>query len=161
MESKVAREVHQIYSTICNMLGEAFSLDALVTFTKLHRGKPLLIEQDSMVVAISGYCLALQDVDLICTRAGMDKILEQTVQLHEISHLLLGHIPLLSNGSDTPSYTTFRQHREEQEGKIYRSHATAYDAPQEYAAETLATLLLHSILKEENSMPSIIEEFFG
>ncbi len=160
MDTNLSHEVNQVYQIIGSVLGETFSFKALVNFTSLHRNKVLVVEQDKMPVALSGYCLALQDVDLVCTRSGMDNILMRAVQLHEISHILLGHMPLLSNGPETPSYKNFLRNRD-RHSALYRSGATAYDTPQEYAAEMLATLLLPCIMRDENSIPRLAEELLG
>ncbi len=160
METVLPRDVQRTFDAVLSVLGEAFPFATLIDFTELSRGKPLRIEHDTMPVAIAWYCLALHDVDLICTRRGLDVILTCTVCLHEISHLLLCHIPLLSGGPSTPSYAAFLRCRNLQKA-LYRSHTNLYDVPQEYAAETLATLLLNCLRREKTSIPLIARHLHG
>lgn len=152
MESSLPKDVQRAFDAVCWVLGEEFSFSTLVDFIELSRGKPLQIEYDTMPVAITGYCLALQDADLICTRTGLDVILTHAARLHEISHLLLGHISLLSCGPSTPSYAAFLRCRDLQNA-LYRAHINPYDTPHEFAAETLATLLLGCITREKTAIP--------
>lgn len=160
MQPDVQREVCRVFDLTRGVLSDTFSFNALADFTALCRKKPLRIEEEALPVAITGYCIALQDVDLICTRRGLDAILMVTARLHEISHLLLGHIPPLSMGDTTPSYTAFMRHRDLRSA-FYRTHTSAYEAPFEYAAETLATLLLKCTFREQNSMPQLARELYS
>lgn len=113
-----------------------------------------------MPVPMTGYCLALQDMDLICTRPGMDDILTRSVQLHEIAHLLLGHLPTLSQGDATLAYAAFRRQRD-LGNALWRSLVDAYEAPHERAAETLGTLLLECILRDEIVVPRLARDLYG
>ena len=147
-------EVERTLDLVVDHLGAAFSFDHLTLFTATCRNKVLKFEQDLMPVGITGCCIALADTDLIVTRRSLDKILTQTVKLHEIGHLLLQHVPILAMGQATPSYALFKQRRPELKvGVIYRSHISAYRVAQEFAAETFATALLECILRYETSMP--------
>ncbi len=144
---------------ITGVLGEAFSFQTLIDFIELYRGKELRIEQELMPVALTGYGIALADVDLIRTRLGLDPILMRAVCLHEMAHFLLGHIPLQSAGSSTPTYEVFKQGYDISYA-VRRDHAAAYDSPQERGAETLATLLLQCITKEQMTVPLLIRELY-
>jgi hypothetical protein len=160
MDDDLSGDVQHAITMVHTMLGARFSFGLLVNFVAAMRMKPLQIEEDQMPIGITGYCVALQDVDLICTRGGLDSTLKRAAQLHELSHLLLGHIPRYSNGADTPTYTTFIQHRELQCAAC-RDHTTAYAAPQEHAAELLATYLFSSIGQYETSVPDIAHYLHG
>jgi len=153
-------QAHQVFVAISHVLGEAFSLNDLVELTELQRGKPLQIEQDTMPIAMTGYCLALQDVDLICTRAGLDDVLLQATRLHEIAHLLLGHVPLLSNGSATPAYAVFRSRRDLHHA-LHRSSSLLCTSQQEKAAEVLATFFGHGLSQEAASPPRLARDLHG
>lgn len=160
MEQNASSEVDHVFNAVTTVIGDTFSLDALVMFTELWRRKPLRIEADTMPVAMSGYCVALQDVDLICIREGMDSILSRSVQLHEIAHLLLGHLPPLSSGAATSSYSVFKQRRD-LHTTLNRSYVDAYAELHERAAETLGTLLLECILREETAVPRYARNLYG
>ena len=160
MQPDVTHEVHRVFDLARGVLSDTFSFNALADFTALCRKKPLRIEEETLPVAITGYCVALRDVDLICTRRGLDAILVVTARLHEIAHLLLGHIPSFSMGDATPSYAAFVHHRDLR-SVFYRAHASAYESPSEYAAETLATLLLKCTFREQNSMPQLARELYS
>jgi hypothetical protein len=160
MEQYVEHDVQRAFNTVVQALGDTFSFSALINFIELYRNKPLRIEEDAMPVPMTGYCLALQDMDLICTRPGMDDILTRSVQLHEIAHLLLGHLPTLSQGDATLAYAAFRRQRD-LGNALWRSLVDAYEAPHERAAETLGTLLLECILRDEIVVPRLARDLYG
>lgn len=154
---ELSTEVQRAYQSITRELGEAFSLQTLVREISFWRGKPLRVEQTLMPVNISGYCIALQDLDLIRTRAGLDPVLNEAACLHECAHLLLSHLPQLSAGSQTPTYTAFCQDGEGTQ-MLYRAHATIYDDPREHDAEVLATLLMLCLERDKRSLPPVARE---
>jgi len=160
VQPDVTHEAYRVFDLTRAVLSDTFSFDALADFASLCRKKPLRIEDEVLPVAITGYCIALRDVDLICTRRGLDAILMGAARLHEIAHLLLGHIPSLSMGDATPSYEEFVHHRN-MDPAFYRAHISAYELPSEYAAETLATLLLKCTFREQHSMPRLVREFYS
>lgn len=160
MQSEVTHEVQRVFDLLRGVLTDTFSFESLANFTSLYRERPLRIEEEILPVGISGYCIALHDVDLICTRRGLDTILVTTARLHEIAHLLLGHIPTRSLGEATPSYTAFAVQRDLRTA-LYRTHVSAYETPAERAAETLATHLLKCILREQASLPPLARELYG
>jgi hypothetical protein len=121
------------------------------------RGKPLRVEQMPMPVNISGYCIALQDLDLIRTREGLDPVLNEAACLHECAHLLLSHLPKFSAGAETPTYAVFCQDSEGVQ-MLYRAHATIYDDPREHDAEVLATLLMMCLERDKRSLPPVARE---
>jgi hypothetical protein len=160
MQADRTSAVQRAVTAVETVLGASFSIDLLIKYVAAVRIKPVQIEEDQMPIAMTGYCVALQDVDLICTRAGLDSTLTRAVKLHELSHLLLGHIPRYSTGVDTPTYATFIQRRDLQSADR-RDYATAYDAPQERDAELLATHLFDRIRQYEASVPGIARYVHG
>ncbi|HLI71963.1 MAG TPA: hypothetical protein VKV19_19595 [Ktedonobacteraceae bacterium] len=156
--AEISEHVQRVFALIVRHLGRAFSLDELILFTAGCRGKPLMFEQKPMPVALSGYCLALQDVDLIVTRANLDDILTQAVKLHEISHLLLQHLPMLSDGPATPTYAAFQRHESAQ---TWVTRNLSYDDPQEQEAELLATLLLDCISRQGAAFSALARDIYG
>ncbi|HEY7414492.1 MAG TPA: hypothetical protein VH593_04815 [Ktedonobacteraceae bacterium] len=154
----ISSTVRSAFQQIVKQLGQTFSWQDLTLLTASCRGKPLQFEQRDIPVAITGYCLALRDVDLIVTRAGMDDVLTWTAKLHEMAHLLLRHLPDCSYGPLTPTYTAFRK-AEHRQGIVYR--ASEYDDPQERDAELLATLLLDCITQYETSLPKVARDIYG
>ncbi len=157
--AEISNSVQNVLHLVMTHLGRTFSLQELVLFTAGCRGKKILFEQKSIPVGVTGYCLALQDLDLIVTRAGMDEILSQATQLHEIAHLLLRHLPTLSYGPSTPTYAAFRDFENPQDGIVHRDGG--YDDPREQDAELLATLLLDCITRKESSLPEIVKDICG
>jgi hypothetical protein len=160
MEQSLPEDVERVFTGITHTYGVAFSFPAIITLIECQRGKPLRLEQDWMPVGMTGYCIALQDADLICTRTGMVPLLRQVAQLHEMAHLLLGHVPQLPFGSQTATYAEFARHRA-LEGTLHHARLAAYDTPREQAAETLATLLLDGIRKYEETVPTVARLLHG
>ncbi len=148
------KKVYRTFHGIKSMLEDSFPFKHLVDFTELCRGKPLLVEQDAMPIAMTGYCVALLDVDLICTRTGLDSVLTHATCLHEIAHLLLGHIPITLDGPSTPDYSTFLHHRNIA-SVVKRLYADQRSTQHELEAETLATLLVDCIAKDQQSAPQL------
>lgn len=155
--AKVSEQVQRVFRLVVRHLGETFSLQDLTLFVASSRGKPLYFEQQRTPMAISGYCLALQDIDLIVTRIGMDEFLARATQLHEIAHLLLRHLPLHSEGTETPTYEEFQRAWNSR----MLSRDNQYDDPQEQDAETLATLLMQCIERQEASLPEVAKDIYG
>ncbi|MBA3947090.1 MAG: hypothetical protein H0X37_21330 [Herpetosiphonaceae bacterium] len=123
------------------------------------RNKPLLIETDVMPISMTGYIIALQDVDLICTRRGMTVLRTQFVILHELGHMLLGHISRLTKEAPTCTYDEFIKHRNLKYA-VHRSYTNMYTSPPERAAETLATALFEKILRDDNEHKHILPALF-
>lgn len=147
--------VDAAYTAVFEVLGDSFTCDELIRLVELYRGKPLRIETAALPIGISGYCVGLRDLDLIRTRNNLDTILLDTVRLHELAHLLLGHI------TDCPlTYAEFAGRADMQQG-LQRAHAGRYAQPQEQAAEMLATLLLECVLREQQAIPQMVRALYG
>jgi hypothetical protein len=157
---QVSDDVHRTYNLVVGHLGRAFSFEALTLLIEILRKKSLRFEQERTSLAITGFCVALQDVDLIVTRIGLDEILTQTAKLHEIAHLLLRHVPRFSDGPSTSTYEEFR-HLRAPKHNVYRAHSNMYDDHREQDAEILATLLLDCINREGTSPPKSAEDMHG
>lgn len=156
--AEISEEVQRVFALIVRHLGNTFSLDELILFTAGCRGKPLVVEQKAMPVALSGCCLALQDVDLIVTRRNLDDILTRAVTLHEIAHLLLRHLPVLSDGPATPPYAAF--HLPYPAPALVARHLS-YDDPREQDAELLATLLLDCVSRQGTAFSELARDIYG
>lgn len=154
--AEISDEVKRVFRLIVGTLGRSFSFEELILFTAACRGKALRFEQNPLPIALSGYCLALQDVDLIVTRKGLDSILLQAVKLHEMAHLLLRHLPAFSNGPTTPTYAAFVSH-EQPQPLLWRN--SSYNDPQEQDAELLATLLLDCI--RQQGFSEVARDIYG
>ena len=157
--AEISDSVQKVLHLITTHLGKTFSLQDLILFTSACRGKKLIFEQKKVPNAITGYCLALQDVDLIVTRTGMDEILSRATELHEMAHLLLRHLPSLSYGAATPTYAAFRDFQNPLAGTLHRDGG--YADPREQDAEMLATLLLDCITRKESSLSEIAKDIHG
>lgn len=147
--------VDAAYVAVTRVLGKAFTRAELIRLVELQRGKPLKIEETALPIGVTGYCVALHDVDLIRIRVNLDGILANVAFLHELAHLLLGHI------ANSPiSYADFVRCADIQPS-AWRTHTGRYEVPQEHDAETLATLLLECIFKEKRSIPQLARELYG
>jgi hypothetical protein len=145
-----------------NELGEHFAFRDLIGYVERWREKQLRIETDRMPVDMTGYAIALRDCDLICTLSGLSEIQRRTTQLHEIGHLVMGHIPYLSHGPTTPSYPVFVRRRDRHRHVLSRQRFfDSYADPRERSAESFARLCLHAILIHERSVPQVIIDIYG
>lgn len=155
MKAKDIDEVQRVLRLVIGCLGKAFSFEKLTLFVEAQRNKTLLLKQGKTPVAITGYCAALQDVDLVVTRRGLDGILTRAAQLHEIAHLLLGHVK--------PSTLTYKEFENHPELKhvVHLAHRTVYDDRLEHDAEMFATLLLDCIMREGVLLPEFARDLHG
>ncbi len=155
-----ANDVSRTFGLIVAHLGERFSFQELADFIAACRVKELRIEEVQLPVAVSGLCVALQDVDLICTRAGLDPVLSLATKLHECAHLLLRHVPQRSFGSETRTYREFLQ-QPDLWLALHRDHTSTYDAPHEHAAELLATLLFERMTCLDSAISELAMHVYG
>lgn len=158
-----AADVTHTFRLITKYLGDSFTLDEILQFVEQCRGKEVVLVEQAMPTGTTGFCFAFRDVDLIVIRQGLDPVRRVAASLHECSHFLLRHIPRVSAGPGTPSFGEFAQSNVQQHA-VCRSQETAYDAPQEQAAETLATLLMECVEqkeREQQGMPPTVQEMWG
>lgn len=128
-------------------------------FVEVIRNKPLIIEADAMPLGLTGYCIPLSDVDLICYRER-SRDMDLLSQLHEIGHILLGHIDSPSN---MPAYSNFIREKERiaHSPSVIKYRGMQFDDPEEHDAEALATLLLGLILHTESELSPVARELYG
>jgi hypothetical protein len=173
---KVIEELHRTYKA-----GPTFK--NVCEFTAAVRTRKLIIEPDTMPLWLTGYCIPLADVDLVCYRERGDHRMNLPPQLHELSHLLLGHLDK-PDVDDMPTYAAFIKERTILRSRLgevsprdprvnepkelanllvgaIQCRSMGFDEPKERDAETLATLLLGTILRSETSMPLVARELYG
>lgn len=169
MDSDISPLVQRTFAALAAALDDTFSLKLLQELIQLTRGKSLRWVEAALPVAVSGCCLALRDVDLICLRAGLDSYLKQMTSLHELAHLLLGHVPLYADGEGTRTSqdihetTSNRSLPDAPTMLDLRSLVlvTGYEAEQEYDAEMLATLLYERIEQQQAMVPLSARHLHG
>lgn len=153
-------DVQGMFKMIQHALGASFSFDHLVSLVEQRRKKRLVFETIPMPIGKTGDVISLRDVDLIRLRAGLNPVRSCATRLHECSHLLLGHLPI--GDATTPTYAEFRNSQELQQS-LSRDQGVTFSPVVEYAAETLATLLLSCVEQsgqERPGMPTFIEQFW-
>jgi hypothetical protein len=173
---KVLQELQRTYEA-----GPTFK--NVCEFTAAVRTRKLIIEPDTMPLWLTGYCIPLADVDLVCYRERGDQRMNIPPQLHELSHLLLGHLDK-PEVDDMPTYAAFIKERTRLQSRLSRvsprdprvneptklarlllsaiqCRGMCFDDPKERDAETLATLLLGIISRSETSMPVVAQELYG
>jgi len=149
--------VQQEAQTIFDTLGDQFTLRNIRVFIEQRRNKSLLIEPDVMPVKITGYCIFLLDVDLICTRKGLDDVLEVGACAHEMSHILL-HEHLVPKSP--VKYQEFIKNRNSYL-TLHREYGTAYQTPQEREAELLGRYIASAILRAKYQSSDLTRKMFG
>lgn len=157
----MSADVVHAFQHITTLFGPSFTIVDIIRYIEALRQKDIRIEHEGMPTGISGYCVSLRDVDLICIRHGLDHDRALLASLHELAHLLLGHIALHHNEQQV-SYIEFTQHRSSANHPpadcVMRS---VYDNEQEVAAETLATLLITGIYRQEQETPRLARLVYG
>jgi hypothetical protein len=141
-----ATAVYTVVLEVQRLLGSSFPLSALVERVALWRGHPIRIEFDSMPNGMTGYIVPLRDCDLICTKRNLDPIRRTWVILHELSHILLGHVPLLHDDPDTSTYKRFKRNRDYRSAFCRRMKGQE-DQDKEIITEMLAGLLIEFIIR--------------
>lgn len=163
MHTNLSPAVYRALMQITSVLGSSFSLKQLTSYVQSWRQKTLRIEPDSMPPGMTGYCVPLRDLDLVCFRVDLDAVLQQISVLHELAHLLLGHIEPLPLGEATPTYTLFVDRRDHESMATYRKrfYDTLYNAEREQDAESLATLLMEIIQRYDSDLPDHLRNMHG
>ncbi|GAC1554657.1 MAG: hypothetical protein NVS2B7_30640 [Herpetosiphon sp.] len=142
-------EVRHALAELLRLLGPTFTLETLLARLSLWRNnQPLRIETDRMPVGLTGYIISLQDCDLICTRSGLDPVRRLSVTLHEVAHLLLGHVALHQGQRSVATYAEFiRAH--DLTHAACRGDRQHRNDRREQLAEALATMLMEIITDGE------------
>jgi hypothetical protein len=150
MQDTVSPDVARIYGAIIEELGDAFSWHLLLAHIAYMRNRPIQIKELPLPVGVTGACFAFQDTDVVVERKGLDPLRSLTTRLHEWAHLLLGHVV-----RQPATYADFL-HTSNMDSAVYRDRITVYDIPHEAAAETLATLLLACIERNEQQRQQMV-----
>ena len=164
MSDQAHIEVERRFELIKEHLGSKFTLEELLDFIAGCRGKEsvVLVEQP-LPPGQWAYCFAFRDKDLIVVRENLDPLRRLASCLHECSHFLLRHIPRFSAGPTTATFADFQQSahlREAVYHAVVGESRNMYTDPQEWAAETLATLLADCI-KTGDDMPQLARHLYG
>ena len=139
-------------------LGSAFSLDDLCSYTQQMRGKPIIFAEEDLPTKIIGVCIPLADVDLILTRRQLDSVLLLATKLHEIAHLLLGHMRRAAYDEQTLTYAEYCASEADATGI---AHELQRRSKQEHEAESLAMLIMGSVFAYQHHTPLYAEHLYG
>jgi hypothetical protein len=162
MESVITSEAQRVSAEVTRLLGECFPFDALVLRLSQWREQPIRLIEDRTRPGIDGYCAPLRDCDVVATRPGLSADRKQTVQLHELAHILSGHIPRCKEDPDTPTYGEFMADPELRKCYVaYRENDSVRDAYREQVTETIAALLQEAIIRYETEIPLIVRRMYG
>jgi hypothetical protein len=155
---QLSQSVLATYATIQAELGSSFSLDTLCRYVEQRRQKPLVFHEETLTARIYGACIPLADVDLVLTRVGLDSVLQLATQLHELAHLLLNHMVLLTVDEGTASYLEYRTGNVVADRLMRQFDRTA---PHEHDAEMLAMFLHRCIVAHDQDAPSYAQQLYG
>ena len=139
-----------------------FDLELLCQRIQQLRGKRLVLLPMPQAGGIGSPCglyLATDDAEIICYDADTSPMHRDHIVLHEIGHMLLGHV----SGAESLLATAARL-MPDLDPQLIRSALarTTYDTQAEREAETMATLLRGSTLREpvstrpENGAPDAL-----
>lgn len=145
----MADDIQGALNEVVRLLGPTFTLEVLLARISLWReNQPLRIETDRMPIGMSGYIVALQDCDLICTRTGLDPVRRISVILHEVAHILLNHVALNIDNPMVATYAEFIHHRDLTQAAC-RGESVHRNDTRERRTETLAAALLDIVTRGE------------
>lgn len=145
--------IARIFAQVQQELGLSPTFQALILLIASCRGKPLRLVQRPLRPGLTAFCIALSDADLVCVCADAEEPLAQHSIFHELAHLLLGHLPLVSMPQPSADFLAlssqeldllYRQHRALCHGGADISitdQESAFTTPQEHAADLLATYI--------------------
>ena len=128
--------VHTIYHRLTQQYGTSFTIDQLCQHITSQRGKPIVCSMEAFPVGLDGVCWSLRDVDLVFIRERLEPHRRKMALLHELSHLLLGHV----TGHEPATLAEFTA-RYQSANLHFRQHGHMYSTPVEYEAELCATML--------------------
>ena len=155
----IPEDVKSIFEWIQLCNGVIFSEEDVVAVVKTIAEKgqrKLIVEETPIQSGLSGYTFLLKDVIYVCINSNIDPVRRCGTRLHEYSHIMLNHVAPLPY-----TYDDFLQARYLHGKQLRHEPITAYDEPVEYAAETLAMLLLEVITKFNESIPTTVIDMYG
>lgn len=106
-----SKKVSSVVELLNKWWGDQLNWAAIAKTIQAVRGKRLYTEILPLPASIQGFCVALRDCDVIGLRKSLDQERLEFTQLHEASHLLLGHIPYFSFDDETPTYSEYQMAR--------------------------------------------------
>jgi hypothetical protein len=160
-------QVQLAFQQVVEELGEIFSFEEFLASVVSWRQKDIRIEYDQMPQGMTGYSIGLCDCFLVCTLPRLNSIQELVTKLHEIWHIRRGDVPLLSAGTQTPTYQVFIQKRDRHTSVVSRQFMPQthrfyhmYNTPNERLVETLARRTAHAIIAHETSSHEIAKTVY-
>lgn len=164
MNDQAFIEIERRFNLIKEHLGSTFTLEELLDFIAGCRGKEdVVLVKQPLPPGQWAYCFAFRDKDLIVVRENLDPLRQLTACLHECSHFLLRHIPRVSAGPTTATFAEFQHHGNLREAVYHAviAESNMYTDPQEWSAETLATLLADCIKTDDEDIPQLARDLYG
>lgn len=134
--------VSQALHTLIYKMPNPWSIDLLVDRVSRYRGRPILLKTADLGrgTGPTGVTIGKDDVDLIVVQEGDGEARHNMISLHELGHLLLGHVDdLRVRAGVTGSVEMWRN-----------SYSTSF----ERAAESFATRLLMTVATYPEVDPS-------
>ncbi len=159
------RDLEALHTLITTLLGSSFSYDDLLDALSTLRGnKHIRVDYGPLDGGTLGYCVDLRDCILVMIRKRLGETLDMSTRLHECGHIGLGHLTFvdmtaaqwLHEWNHSPTF------RKLLVGHVTCKHEpTVYDAPHEWAAETMGTVWLDCIEAHAAAIPEVANHLYG
>lgn len=159
--SKSQAEIDAVFGAVVGMLGEAFSVEDLLSFIRLYRQRPLYFKvfrtpPEWNNLEWLGACFAAADQDVLLVCAELGDLLFYSTLGHESAHLLSNHIKTLDS--------TVAQLVRNPDELVRHLHLREYDEPhdeKEFVADELGILFTGCLMKHACLMPEVPREYYG
>ncbi len=161
----LSRDLHALHTLITTLLGLTFSYEQLLdTLSTLRGNKRIRVEHGTLPGDTLGYCVDLNDCILVMVRKRLGATLDFSTRLHECGHIGLGHLKSV----DMTAAQWLREWNQSPHlRKLLLGHATCkhdptvYDAPREWAAETIGTMWVECIEAHAAAIPDVANHLYG
>ncbi|MBX3037422.1 MAG: hypothetical protein KF758_10990 [Anaerolineales bacterium] len=139
----ITQKVRKIYKEWG--LPSAEGIDDVISLIESKRKKKIEVFEHFLPKGLNGLWAPTSSRDCIFLHIAATPIHKQHILTHELSHLLLGHTPLLTGSEQI--YTFLTSYITEVRGHLARS---SFDAQEEQEAELMGSLLLSDLVLKQD-----------
>lgn len=158
--SKPQVEIEAVFGAVVGVLGEAFSVEDLLSFIRLYRRRPLYFKvlrtpPEWNNLEWLGACFAAADQDVLLVCAELGDLLFYSTLGHESAHLLSNHVKTLDS--------TVEQLVCNPDELLQHLHLSEYDEPKdekEFVADELGILFTGCLIQHACLMPDVPRELY-
>lgn len=121
-------DAEHIYCEVTRFLKLSFSFAQFVSFVEYTHGQPIHFIEEALPPTRTGFVMGFRDCTIIVSRRGLSANRRLTVQTHELTHVLSGHVPNYKDNLEVPTYMQAQRRLRDATHVIARSDNIWVDA---------------------------------